>query len=52
MQIDKTELYKLYMAWVDETLEACDWKTHFTPEEIVYAISRILEEHPELILSN
>ena len=52
MQIDKTELYKLYMAWVEEVSEACDWKTHFTPKEIVYAISRILEEHPELILNN
>ena len=50
MTIDKTELYKLYMDWVNKVSDECDWKTHFGPKEIVYAICRILEEHPELIL--
>ena len=48
-KINKEELYKLYMEWVDEVAETCDWKTHFTPEEIVYAIADILEKNPKLI---
>ena len=27
----------------------CDWKTSFGPEEIVYAISDILEKNPQLV---
>lgn len=49
MQIDKEQLYKLYMAWVDQVSEDCDWKTSFDPEEIVYSISDILEKNPQLI---
>lgn len=49
MQINKDELYKLYMEWVDEVTEACDWKTHFEPEEIVHAIAKILETNPQLM---
>ena len=49
MQINKDELYKLYMQWVDQVTEDCDWKTSFGPEEIVHAIARILENNPELI---
>lgn len=29
------QIYQEYMQWVDEVSEECDWKTHFTPEEIV-----------------
>jgi len=35
MKIDKEELFKLYMEWVDKVSEDLDWKTHFGPEEIV-----------------
>ena len=52
MTVDKEGLYKLYMGWVNDVSETCDWKTHFGPEEIVSAIARIIEEHPELILNN
>lgn len=49
IQIDKVELHKLYMEWVDQVADELDWKTHFGPEEIVYAIAYIIETHPELI---
>ena len=49
LEIDKDQLYKLYMQWVDEVTEECDWKTHFEPEEIVHAIANILETNPQLI---
>lgn len=51
MQIDKVELHKLYMLWVNQVADDCDWKTHFGPEEIVYAIADILEKNPLLITS-
>lgn len=49
MQIDKEELYRMYMEWVDKVSEDCDWKTTFGPKEIVHAIAHIIETHPELI---
>ena len=49
MKINKEELYKLYMEWVDDVCEVCDWKTSFDPEEIVYSIANILETNPQLI---
>ena len=49
MEINKQELFKFYMAWVDQVSEDCDWKTHFTPDEIVYKIADILEKNPQLI---
>jgi hypothetical protein len=52
MQINKEELYKLYMEWVNKVTEECDWKTSFGPEEIVYAISDILENNTNLISQN
>ena len=51
MQIDKEELHKLYMQWVNQVADDCDWKTYFGPEEIVYAIADILENNPSLIKS-
>jgi len=47
--IDKERLHKLYMEWVDQVSEECDWKTHFGPEEIVHAIGGIIERHPDLV---
>ena len=49
MQINKEQLLKLYMEWVDDVCEVCDWKTSFDPEEIVYSIANILETNPQLI---
>ena len=51
-EIDKELLYKLYMEWVDDVTEECDWKTHFEAKEIVYAIAKILETNPELIYND
>jgi hypothetical protein len=48
MLINREELIKLYMQWVDEVSEECDWKTYFGPQEIVNAIVTILENNPEL----
>jgi hypothetical protein len=47
-KINKEELYKLYMEWVEQVTEECDWKTSFGPEEIVGAIATILENNPHL----
>ena len=48
MKINREELYKLYMEWVEQVTEECDWKTSFGPEEIVGAIADILENNPHL----
>ena len=47
-KIDKEELFKLYMEWVDKVSEDNDWKTSFGPKEIVYSISNIIESNPQL----
>jgi hypothetical protein len=53
MEINKEELHRLYMEWVNKVADECDWKTHFGTKEIVHAIAHIIETHPELIkLSN
>ena len=52
MKIDKEKLFELYMQWVDEVLDECDWKTSFEPEEIVYAIAAILENNPKILNKN
>jgi hypothetical protein len=49
MKINREELYKLYMEWVNQVSEELDWKTHFGPEEIVHAIANILETNKDLI---
>jgi hypothetical protein len=49
MKINKKELFKLYMEWVNDVAEECEWKTHFGPEEIVYSIANILETNPQLV---
>ena len=49
MKINKEELFDLYMKWVDQVSENIDWKTHFTPDEIVNAIATILENNPKLM---
>jgi len=49
MKINKEKLYELYLQAMDEILEECDWKTHFSAQECVYLVSRVLEQNPELI---
>jgi hypothetical protein len=49
MKINREKLYKLYMKWVEEVTEECDWKTSFGPEEIVNEIANIIEKNPSLI---
>lgn len=51
MEINKEELFRLYMEWVDFIIDECDWKTHFEPKEIVYKIADILEKNPDLFLN-
>jgi len=51
MKVDKEKLYELYMNWVDEVTDNCDWKTSFGPEEIVHAIGVIIENNPDLIIN-
>ena len=52
MTIDKEKLFELYMQWVDEVLDECDWKTSFEPKEIVYSIADIIENNSELLNKN
>ena len=49
MKINKEELFDLYMKWVNQVSEDIDWKTHFTPDDIVNAIATILENNPKLM---
>ena len=49
MEINKEELFKLYMEKVNQIAEDCDWVTSFGPEEIVNMIANILENNPQLI---
>jgi len=49
MIINKEELFKLYMEWVNKVSENNDWKTSFGPEEIVHSIANIIENNPQLI---
>lgn len=49
MEINRDELYKLYMEKVNQIAEDCDWVTSFGPEEIVNMIANILENNPQLI---
>jgi hypothetical protein len=49
MTIDKRELYKLYMQWVENISKEHEWKTQFHPREIVNAIAEIIEKNPDLI---
>ncbi len=51
MKIDKEKLYELYLQAMDEILDVCDLKTHFTAQECVYLVSRVLEQNPELTKS-
>lgn len=49
MKIDKKVLYDLYMTKINQISNDLDWKTAFSPKEIVNIISDILENNPSLI---
>lgn len=49
MEINKEQVYKLYMQKVEKIADECDWKTHFTPEECVNLVCNVLQENPSLI---
>ena len=42
--MDKENIYKKYMAWVEEVTEECDWKSTFTAKELVFKVCSIIEE--------
>jgi hypothetical protein len=44
MKLNKEQIYNKYMQWVEQVTEECDWKTHFTPKEIVFKICEIIED--------
>lgn len=52
MKINRDKLYELYMNKVDKITETCDWVTTFAPKDIVHLISSIIENNPDLIISN
>ena len=41
--INKEKVFNEYMKWVDQVSEEFDWKTQFSPKEIVYKICEIIE---------
>lgn len=43
MKLNKEQIYNKYMQWVEQVTEDLDWKTQFTPKEIVYKICQIIE---------
>jgi len=43
MKIDRKKVYDIYMAWVRRISEKYDWKSEFTPKEIVDKICSIIE---------
>lgn len=49
LEIDRKNLYKLYMEVVDRISDECDWVTSFGPEDIVNMIADILETNPQLV---
>lgn len=49
MKINQQELYKLYMIEIEKIADDLDWKTSFSPQEIIHIMSCILESNPHLI---
>lgn len=45
MNITKQELLEAYLKSVDNILDICDWKTHFTGEEICGIVYSILTKN-------
>jgi hypothetical protein len=49
IKINAEKLYKLYMDKVNYIADEYDWVTHFTPKDIVYMITNIIEKNPDII---
>lgn len=51
MDTFKQDVLTKYLKWVEQVSEDCEWKTHFTPDEIVSKVVDIvlaklaLDEH-------
>ena len=52
ININREELYSLYMKDADDIFEECDWVTHLGPKDILNMICNILERHTDLIESD
>ena len=54
MDAFKQDVLTKYLKWVEEVSEDCEWKTHFTPDEIVSKVVDIVlaklafDEHIQL----
>ena len=44
----KQDVLSKYLKWVEEITEECDWKTHFTPDEIVSKVVDIVLDKLDL----
>ena len=49
IKINRKKLYSLYMKEVNFIADIFEEKSHFTPEELIGIVSKVLEENPELI---
>jgi hypothetical protein len=49
IKIDREKLYKIYMDYVNDICDECDWVLSFTPKDIIRMVSNILETNPNLI---
>lgn len=47
MKITEDELFDKYNIMIDNILDECDWKTHFTSEEVCSLVHTILKENNE-----
>lgn len=52
MIVDSEKLLKKYLEKVDEICEICDWKTSFSPKEIIGLVAEIIENDPSIIKQN
>jgi len=49
IKINRVKLYDTYMEWVNQVADDIPEKTHFNVDEIINAISRILESNTDMI---
>jgi hypothetical protein len=49
IKINRVKLYEKYIAWADQVADDIPEKTHFEIDEIINAISRILESDTDII---
>lgn len=49
IKVNREKLYELYITEIFRIADECDWKTSFDAQEIVYIISKTIEDNPEII---